>query len=72
VVTGGVAADGGGRDVCVSVDPYARRLGPDFARNHAIVVDPTTYRWHDAGWRKPPIDELVIYELSVAGFTSRL
>jgi 1,4-alpha-glucan branching enzyme len=54
------------------VDPYARRLGPDFARNHAIVVDPTTYRWHDAGWRKPPIDELVIYELSVAGFTSRL
>ncbi|ADB73954.1 alpha-amylase family glycosyl hydrolase [Geodermatophilus obscurus] len=64
VVAGGVA-----QDVRVSVDPYARQLGPDFARGNSVVVDPTTYHWHDAGWRRPRIDELVLYELSVAGFS---
>jgi 1,4-alpha-glucan branching enzyme len=68
-VAGGVAPDERGRDVRVTVDPYARRLGPDFDRNRSVVVDPTTYRWRDDGWRPSPIDELVLYELSVAGFT---
>ncbi len=69
VVTGGTGPDDRGRDVRDVVDPYARRLGRSFHPNSAVVVDPTTYGWHDDGWDPPRIDEMIVYELSVAGFT---
>jgi 1,4-alpha-glucan branching enzyme len=69
VVSSGVAPDGRGRDVRDVVDPYARRLGRSFDPNSAVVVDPTAYAWDDGGWHAPRIDEMVVYELSVAGFT---
>ncbi len=64
IVHGGVP--GGKRWIA---DPYARQLGPDFQENHCVVVDPTTFPWTDAGWRTPDRAGLILYELSVLGFT---
>lgn len=50
-------------------DPYARQLGPSFEDNNCVVVDPTTFPWTDAGWRTPDRSGLILYELSVLGFT---
>jgi 1,4-alpha-glucan branching enzyme len=56
----------GGRLV---VDPYARCLGPDARRNDAEVIDPTTFAWSDQRWRTPDPADLILYEVSVHGFT---
>ena len=56
----------GGRLV---VDPYARQLGPDAEGGNAVVVDPTTFAWSDRGWRTPDPADLILYEVSVHGFT---
>ena len=56
----------GGRLV---VDPYARQLGPDAEGSNAVVVDPTTFAWSDRGWRTPDPADLILYEVSVHGFT---
>ncbi|HEV2919083.1 MAG TPA: alpha-amylase family glycosyl hydrolase, partial [Actinomycetota bacterium] len=56
----------GGRLV---VDPYARQLGPDAQRSNAVVVDPTTFAWSDRGWSTPDPADLILYEVSVHGFT---
>ncbi|HKI05788.1 MAG TPA: alpha-amylase family glycosyl hydrolase [Thermoanaerobaculia bacterium] len=50
-------------------DPYARELGPSFEDNNCVVVDPTGFHWTDAGWRTPDRADLILYELSVLGFT---
>jgi len=69
VVLGGVPADAKGRFQRYTTDPYARRLGPHFGFNNAVVLDPTTYSWHDDAWVTPTPDQLIVYELSVHGFT---
>lgn len=56
----------GGRLV---VDPYARQLGPGDQRSNAVVVDPTTFAWSDRGWHTPDPADLILYEVSVHGFT---
>ncbi len=52
-------------------DPYARELTfqPEFPHCNCIVRDPGTYLWHDAGFRPPAFNDLVIYQLHVGSFS---
>jgi 1,4-alpha-glucan branching enzyme len=68
-VLGGVPSDDHNRLQQHFTDPYARALGPDFGYNNSVVVDPSVFGWRDAAWRTPDIADLVLYELSVYGFT---
>jgi pullulanase/glycogen debranching enzyme len=68
-VRGGVPSDEKRRSQQYFTDPYARRLGPSFNFNNSVIVDPTTFTWHDDGWRTPDMSQLSIYELSLHGFT---
>lgn len=68
-VLGGVPSDEKGRPRRYVTDPYARQLGPHFGFNNAVVVDPTAFAWHDDNWVTPDPSQLVLYELSVYGFT---
>lgn len=68
-VVGGVPRDAQGREFRNSIDPYSRCLNADFTRNDSVVIDPTHFAWADANWRTPDPADLVLYELSVAGFT---
>ncbi len=45
-------------------DP-ASRSQPDGVHAPSEVVDPSAFRWRDAGWRGMPLEEMVIYELHV-------
>lgn len=68
-VVGGVPRDDQGREFRNSIDPYSRCLNADFTRNDSVVVDAAGFAWTDDGWRTPRPADLVLYELSVAGFT---
>jgi len=68
-IAGGVPRDGHGRLTRVATDPYARQLGPHTGFNNAVIADPTGYAWGDDTWRTPDVGALVLYELSVYGFT---
>lgn len=68
-VQGGVPADHKGRFQRYITDPYARRLGADFRHNNAVIVDPTSFQWSDDDWTTPDLDQLILYEMSVYGFT---
>jgi 1,4-alpha-glucan branching enzyme len=52
-------------------DPYARELttDPPYPLSHCIVRDPEAYPWHDAGYRPPPFNDLVVYQLHVGTFS---
>lgn len=52
-----------------STDPFARRLGPDYGRNNALIIDSATLGGPDPGWDTPPPPDLILYELSPYGFT---
>ena len=43
--------------------------GPTPSGSNAVVVDPTTFAWSDRGWRTPDPADLILYEVSVHGFT---
>ncbi len=49
-------------------DP-ASRFQPLGVHGPSQVVDPSTFRWADDRWRRPGINDLVIYELHVGTFT---
>lgn len=51
------------------VDPYARFLGESYERNDSLIVDVSSYEWHDGDYHTHAIDDLIIYELHVHGFT---
>jgi 1,4-alpha-glucan branching enzyme len=68
-VFGGVPSDNKGRFQRYTIDPYARVLGTDFRFNNALIVDPTMFNWTDAGWQTPDPSQLILYEMSVHGFT---
>ena len=68
-VQGGIGLDDGRQPGRFVTDPYARQLGPDYQHNNGVVVDPTQFSWTDDGWRTPDPADLVLYELSVHGFT---
>ena len=52
-----------------STDPFARRLGPDYGRNNALIIDSATLGGPDPGWDTPLPSDLILYELSPYGFT---
>lgn len=49
-------------------DP-ASRFQPEGVHGVSEVTDPHAYAWGDAGWRRPPLRDLVIYELHIGTFT---
>jgi malto-oligosyltrehalose trehalohydrolase len=49
-------------------DP-ASRFQPEGVHGPSEVIDPSGYRWRDAGWRGRAWEEIVIYELHVGTFT---
>jgi 1,4-alpha-glucan branching enzyme len=68
-VQGGVSAGENKRYQQYFTDPYARQLGVDFGINNSVVVDPASFEWSDRDWNTPQVDQLILYELSVYGFT---
>jgi 1,4-alpha-glucan branching enzyme len=66
---GGVPRDRYRRVFLYFPDPYSRQLGPDFAFNNSVISDPTKFQWNEGGWQTPDVSELILYELSVYGFT---
>ncbi len=49
-------------------DP-ASRWQPEGVFGSSAVLHPDRFRWHDAEWQGPALDELVLYELHVGTFT---
>jgi maltooligosyltrehalose trehalohydrolase len=49
-------------------DPCSR-FQPEGVRGPSRVVDVEAFRWTDAGWESPRLDDLVVYELHVGAFT---
>lgn len=66
---GGVPRDQKGREFLYFPDPYARQLGSHFGFNNSVVCDPSTFIWNEGGFETPDVSELIIYEMSVFGFT---
>jgi maltooligosyltrehalose trehalohydrolase len=50
-------------------DPASRGQESD-VHGRSLVVDPKTYQWEDAGWKRPRFRDLVIYELHLGTFTA--
>ena len=69
LIEGGTLPDGTVADTRSTTDPFARRLGPDYERNNAVVVDPAALGAPDPGWKTPAPSDLILYELSPYGFT---
>ncbi len=68
-IQGGVPGDHQGRYQKVAIDPYTRRFGPSFTENNCVIVDPTTFPWTDQHVHTPDPSQLILYELSIYGFT---
>ena len=68
-VQGGVPRDSKNRSMRYQTDPYARALVNDFSTNNAQIVDPSGFSWQDQQWKTPDPRDLILYELSVHGFT---
>ncbi|HYB40580.1 MAG TPA: alpha amylase C-terminal domain-containing protein [Candidatus Methylomirabilis sp.] len=49
-------------------DPFARELGPGFPHCDCVVRQALSYPWHDQGFRPPPFNDLVVYQLHVGTF----
>ncbi len=62
-----VSRDSSGKRVWVA-DPYAREITWDRYGPKAVFADDPPYLWHDQGWKRPPLRDLVIYELGVRDF----
>ena len=68
-IQGGVPRDHKNRTMRYQTDPYARVLVNDFTTNNAKIVDSTQFNWQDLEWKTPDPQDLILYELSVHGFT---
>jgi 1,4-alpha-glucan branching enzyme len=66
---GGVPRDRNRRPTKYFPDPYSRELATNFAFNNSVISDPTTFAWNEGGFQTPDMSQLIIYELSVFGFT---
>ncbi len=53
----------------LAVDPYARVLGADMARNDSMISDPSRFVWEDGDFNTTAVHDLLIYELHAHGFT---
>jgi 1,4-alpha-glucan branching enzyme len=65
---GGVPRDRNKRFQKYFPDPYSRELATDFAFNNSVIADPT-FAWNEGGFQTPDMADLILYELSVYGFT---
>ena len=54
-----------------AADPYATEIDWDDYGPKAVVSDEAPYQWHDRSWQRPPLKDLVIYELCVRAFSGR-
>src|SRR5262249_26212914 len=55
-------------------DPYARELemrGDPWYPCNCVVCDPRDYVWHDAGFRPPPFDGLIVYQFHIGVFYAK-
>ncbi len=53
-------------------DPYAREIAPVPKKpTHCVVRDPNTYPWHDAGFRPPAFNDLIVYQFHVGTYYGR-
>jgi 1,4-alpha-glucan branching enzyme len=55
-------------------DPYARELemrGDPWYPCNCIVRDPRSYVWHDQDFRRPPFDDLIVYQFHIGVFYAR-
>ncbi len=52
-----------------TVDPYTRLYSDDYKNRNAVIVNPTKFAWTDQDWQTPHIEDLIIYELNIYGFT---
>ena len=66
---GGVPRDRNRRFQKYFPDAYSRQLGSNFGFNNSVIVDPSTFAWDERGWQTPDVSELILYEMSVYGFT---
>jgi hypothetical protein len=66
---GGVPRDRYRRVIRYFPDPYSRQLGPDVGFNNSVLCDPTTFEWNEGGWQTSDVSGLILYEMSVFGFT---
>ena len=55
-------------DAYLYPDP-ASRFQPEGPHGPSRVVDPTTFRWTDAGWKGASLKGQVVYEMHVGAFT---
>jgi 1,4-alpha-glucan branching enzyme len=62
-----VTMDGSGEQVWVA-DPYAREIIWDAWGPKAVLADDPPFPWHDQDWQRPPLRDLVVYELCVRDF----
>lgn len=54
-------------------DPYAQEIAVIEGRDepHAVIeVGGSPYRWKHADWRRPPLSDLILYELHIGDFSS--
>jgi 1,4-alpha-glucan branching enzyme len=53
-------------------DPYARELEFDgYPDCNCIVRDPGDYPWHDAGFRPPGFNDLIVYQFHIGVFYAK-
>jgi 1,4-alpha-glucan branching enzyme len=53
-------------------DPYARELEMNgYPDCNCIVRDPADYHWHDAGFRPPAFNDLIVYQFHIGVFYAR-
>ena len=65
-----VTVDDSGKQVWVA-DPYARKIAWSAWGPESILANDPPYTWHDQDWQRPPLRDLVIYELCVRDFTGQ-
>ena len=69
-VIGGVPRDRHRRPQQFFPDPYARQLGPHYGFNNSVICDASTFVWNEGNWSgTPDIGDLILYEMSIYGFT---
>jgi 1,4-alpha-glucan branching enzyme len=51
-------------------DPYARALSydPPWPGSNCLITNPETFPWHDAGFRTPPFENFIVYQLHIGTF----
>src|SRR5215468_7869549 len=52
-------------------DPDARELtfDPPFPDSNCILRDPNTFPWHDAGFRPPAFNQMIVYQIHIGTYS---